>query len=120
MRGLTIILTEAMPERFRTALMMAMTHQALGGRARLFLQYEAVTLLRPPIDAPGDTAHAATGLPSLAEIVEEAFATGIEIVVCQTGLHLTGCHAGEFDSRCHFGGLASVMADLGEDRLLAL
>ncbi len=120
MRGLTIILTENVPERLRGGLMIALTHQALGGRARLFFQFEAVALLLPPISASADPAHLAAGLPSLAALIDDALISGVELILCQTGLHLTDARADQFDPRCTFGGLASILADLGEDRLLAL
>lgn len=120
MRGLTIILTENAPERLRGALMIALTHQALEGRARLFFQYESVALLLPPIIASADPAHQAAGLPSLAALVDDALNNGVELILCQTGLHLTNARADQFDPRCTFGGLASILVELGDDRLLAL
>ncbi|WP_221792112.1 peroxiredoxin [Aquisediminimonas sediminicola] len=120
MRGLTIILTENAPERLRGALMIALTHQALGGRARIFFQFESVALLQPPIIASADPGHIAAGLPPLAALVDDALISGMELILCQTGLHLTNARADQFDPRCTFGGLASILATLGEDRLLAL
>ncbi len=119
MRGLTIILAEAAPERFRTALSIAAAHAALGGGARLFLQAEAVALLAP-MAAPGDAAHAAVGLPTLATLLDESLGLGVAIVACQSGLHLTGVAADALDPRVQFGGLVSVMQDLGDDRLLCV
>lgn len=119
-RGLTIILTEAAPERLRGALMMALTNVALGARARLFLQFETVGLLCAPITSTHDADHMTIGLPSLAQLVDDALTQGVEIVLCQTGLHLTGRIAEEFDPRCHFAGIASLMAEIANDRLLAL
>lgn len=120
MRGLTIILTEAVPERLRGALMMALTNLALGGRARLFLQFEAVDLLAPPLASPRDEAHAAAGLPTLAQLMDDALTQGVDIILCQTGLHLTGRRAQDMDPRCQFAGIASLMAEIADDRLLAL
>ena len=45
MRGLTILVAAADPERFHAALSLAAAQAALGGRARLHLQGEAVALL---------------------------------------------------------------------------
>ncbi len=120
MRGLTIVVAAAEPIRFRTALELAAATAALGGHARLFLQGGAVALLRPPIVDAGDAAHAASGLPTLAALLEEALGLGVEIVACQSGLQLTAIDAGALDGRIGFGGLVSLLGELGEDRLVAL
>jgi predicted peroxiredoxin len=117
-RGLTIVLGEPLPERFRTALTLAAANAALGGRTRLFCQSEAVALLRPPIVGPADEAHAAAGLPVLAALFEEALGLGVEVIACQSGLALTGIGAGALDRRIGFGGPVSLLQTLGEDRLV--
>ncbi|WP_156678381.1 DsrE family protein [Sphingomonas profundi] len=117
MRGLTIIVADAAPERFRTALSIAAAQAALGGGARLFLQGAAVALLRGG-EVPGDAAHAAAGLPALALLLEEALALGVTLVACQSGLHLAGLDAASLDPRIEQGGLVSLLQGLGDDRLL--
>ena len=116
-RGMTIVLVEPAPERFRGALTLAAAQAALGGRTRLFCQGAAVALLVPPIGAPGDVRHAAAGMPTLPELFEEALGLGIEFIACQSGLHLTGTDASTLDPRIAVGGPVSVLQTLGEDRL---
>ena len=65
MRPLTIIVTTPDAERLRGALTLAAAQAALGGGATLFLQLDAVALLRAPVAAPRDGAHRQAGLPSL-------------------------------------------------------
>ncbi|MDB5662186.1 MAG: peroxiredoxin [Sphingomonas bacterium] len=117
MRGLTIVVAQAAPERFRTALSICAANAALGGRSRIFLESAAVALLRTPIHAPDDEAHAAAGLPRLATLLDEAIGLGVEVIACQTGLQLTGADARDLHPAAAFGGLVSLLQGLGEDRL---
>jgi len=110
MPGLTIILLAEDAERFRGALMVAMTQRAMGGEARLFLQLDAVRLLTPPIIAPRDTDHRQAGLPVLAALLDEALDDGVAMTACQTGLALAGLTAGDLDLRIETGGLTSFLA----------
>jgi len=90
MRELRIVITTADAERLHGALVLAAAQTALGGRASVFLQLNAVALLREPIAAPQDEAHRAAGLPTLAVLVEEALGLGVSIIACQSGLALAG------------------------------
>jgi predicted peroxiredoxin len=101
-RGLTIIVSGADPDRLRSALGVAAAEAALGGRVRLFFDAGAVPLLRV--------------LPSPIEpMLEAGIELGIHVSVCQTGLAEQGI---TLDPRFQPGGLVTLMADLGEDRLL--
>lgn len=93
MRGLNIVLTVPDAERLRGALVLASTQAALGGDAAIFLQLDAVTLLRAPLAAPRDDAHQAAGLPRLAALLDDAMALGVAIIACQSGLALAGITA---------------------------
>jgi predicted peroxiredoxin len=115
MRGLTVVTIRA--DSFRAALELAAAGAALGGRARVFCQGEAVAALASP-HARHDADYAACGLPTLAEIVEEAFGLGVEIIACQSGLVLMGMRADMLDPRIGFGGPVSLLQTLGEDRLV--
>jgi predicted peroxiredoxin len=119
-RGLTILVANAAPERLRAALTLAAAQAALGGRARVFCQGDAVAALRPPIRGTADAAHATAGLPTLAELAEEALGLGVELIACQSGLALTGIKAATLDPRIAFGGPVSILQTLGEDRLIAI
>jgi predicted peroxiredoxin len=118
MRGLTVIVTT--PARLRAALELAAANAALGGRARLFCQGEAVAALALPMRDPHDEDYRAAGLPALAELFEEALELGVEPIACQSGLALMGVTADRLDARVGYGGPVSVLQTLGEDRLLAV
>ncbi|WP_010125149.1 hypothetical protein, partial [Sphingomonas sp. KC8] len=100
MTGLTIVVASADAERFRTALMMALAHNALGGSCRVFLQERAVALLSG--DDAGD--YAATGLPGQAAMLGDALDAGVAVIGCQAGLALIGAQADGFDSRIGWAG----------------
>ncbi|MDB5736789.1 MAG: hypothetical protein JWO65_457 [Sphingomonas bacterium] len=114
MRGLTLIVTK--PASFRAALELAAANAALGGRARVFLQGEAVGALAPLIDQH-DARYAACGMPTLAELFAAALDLTVEIIACQSGLALMGLTAATLDPRVTFGGPVSVLQTLGDDRL---
>ena len=90
MRELRIVVTTADAERLRGALVLASAQAALGGAASIFLQLDAVSLLKRPVTAPGDVAHGAAGLPMLGALIDEAIELGVSIRACQSGLALTG------------------------------
>ncbi|MBB3910014.1 DsrE family protein [Sphingomonas desiccabilis] len=118
MRGLTVLVATADPVRFRAALSTAAATAALGGRARVFLHEDAVVLLQASADS--DAARfAVAGLPSRADLVAIARESGVELLVCQSGLALTGLSMAELPAGTTAGGLVSLLATLGEDRLLA-
>ncbi|TVV74081.1 peroxiredoxin [Sphingomonas solaris] len=120
MKGLTIIAADLSSERFRCALSLAAAQAALGGRARLFCQGEAVALLRPPVQGIEDDAHEDAGLPTLDLLFEEALGLGVTIIACQSGMALTNTDARTLDARITFGGMVSVLQALGDDRLLCV
>lgn len=107
---LLLIATTDDAERLRGALTVACAEAALGGAARLFLQLDAVALLRPPITAPRDAAHVAQGLPVLAALLDNALALGVEVIACQSGLALAGLEAQALDPRIEMGGPVGVLA----------
>jgi predicted peroxiredoxin len=115
LRGLTVVVAE--PHRLRVALEMAAAAAALDARARVFCQGEAVLALSP-LRSRQDDDHIAAGLPTLAEMFEEAVGLGVEMIACQSGLHLMGVDAITLDPRIGFGGLVSLMQTLGDDRLV--
>lgn len=117
MRGVTIVLAEPAPARFRAALTMALATRALGGGARLFLEAEAVALLAGSDD--DDSRHHAAGLPDTRALIEEAFAAGVHLILCQSGLALAGLTAAALDPRFGYGGMVGLLADLRDDRLVA-
>ena len=114
MRGLTILVATADPARFHAALSLAAAQAALGGNARIYLHGEAVALLR------GSEAASATGLPTLSQLREEATALGVRLIACQTGLTIADLDFQDAGEGVEAGGLLTLLAELGEDRLLAL
>lgn len=111
MRGLSIIVATADAERFRAALVSAAALAALGGDARLFLQLDAVALLRAPIVAPADPAHAAAGLPTLAALLDDALALGVTLTACQSGLALCGMDASALPAGIETGGPVAFLRE---------
>lgn len=121
MRGLNVIVLTPDAERFRGALTIAAAHAALGGNAALMLQLDAVSLLAPPVHAPRDDAHRASGLPTLAALIEEALAAGVALVACQSGLALAGLSMDDLDPRVTAGGPVSFLQQMDPaDRLLLI
>ncbi|KEQ53165.1 DsrE family protein [Sphingobium chlorophenolicum] len=119
MRELRIVVATADAERLRGALMTAAAQAALGGAAALFLQMDAVALLRAPMEAPQDEAHRAAGLPTLAMLVEEALALGVALTACQSGLALYGLTVADLPQGVDVGGpIAFLQATDDQARLL--
>lgn len=119
MPGLNIIVAAAEGRRFCAALETAIAAVALGQRARLFLQSDAAALLRAPAGFAGDDARRAAGLPGLGELIEEALASGIEMVVCQSGLAVAGLTADRVVAGVRAGGVVSFLAAVAaEDHIL--
>ncbi|WHO39915.1 DsrE family protein [Sphingobium sp. AP49] len=107
-------------ERLRGALVMATAQAALGGDASLFLQLDAVALLAPPLAAPEDAAHRATGLPTLAELLAEALDMGVVLIACQSGLALSGLSADTLPTGMEVGGPLSFLQQTGDDARLLI
>lgn len=107
---LLLIATTDDAERLRGGLTVACAEAALGGAVRLFLQLDAVALLRAPVMAPRDALHAAQGLPGLAQLLDDALELGVEVIACQSGLALAGLEALALDPRIGTGGPVGVLA----------
>lgn len=118
MRELRIVVTTADAERLRGALVLASAQAALGGAASLFLQLDAVALLKRPVTAPGDTAHEAVGLPSLETLIGEAVALRVKILVCQSGLALTHMTADDLPAGIDVGGPVSFLQETDDEARL--
>ena len=120
MRGLTIVVADVSSERFRSALNLALATRALGGRARIFLDGEAVSIVRRPIAGWEDDAYEDAGLPTLPALCAEALDAGVRLILCQSGLAMTGAEPRDFDPRVEFGGMVGLLAELDQDRLVAV
>jgi hypothetical protein len=101
-RGLAIIVATADPTRFETALTLAASWAALGGRTRILLDRAAVRL---------------AGLGQQ-EGLETCFDLGTTVTLCQSGLAEAGLEASTLDVRFAYGGMVGFMADLDGDRLV--
>jgi predicted peroxiredoxin len=101
MRGAAIIVAGTDAPRFQTALTLAASYAALGGRVRLLLDGEAVRLA-----------------PSGGKLLDSCFDLGVTVTLCQSGLAAAGLGASALDPRFDYGGMVGFLADLGEDRLL--
>ncbi|SNS86288.1 DsrE family protein [Sphingopyxis indica] len=120
MRGLSLIVASGDGARLYAALETAMAAAALGGRVRMFVQGEAVALLRAPAGFAGDAARRAAGQPDLAQMIEEAAAMEVELIACQSGLALAGLTAGDLVPGARMGGLVGFLAAMDdEERLVA-
>jgi predicted peroxiredoxin len=120
MRGLTLIVAGADPRRFHAALAMAAASAATGAATRVYLHGDAVLLLVPPLRSPDDDRHRMSGLPTLAQILDEALELGVHMICCQSGLAMADIAADSFDARIETGGLVGLMGALGDDRLVTV
>lgn len=121
MRGLNIIVAAADAERLRGALVLAAAQAALGGEAAIFLQLDAVALMRAPLVAPRDADHRAVGLPDLAALLADSLALGVALSVCQSGLALCDMSATDLPEGIDIGGPVSFLQRTRDDaRLLML
>ncbi|KKW93417.1 MULTISPECIES: DsrE family protein [Sphingobium] len=118
MRALRIVLLTADAERLRGALVMAAAQAALGGEAAVFLQLDAVGLLRAPIVAPGDEAHRAAGLPWLGALVDEALGLGVTLLACQSGLALCGLSVADLPQGVEVCGPVGFLQQTGDEARL--
>jgi predicted peroxiredoxin len=109
-KRLAIVIADDNPERFRTALVTAAAHVALGGAARLFFQGAAVRLLRAPINDPDAERQSAAGLPTLVQLFEEATGLGIRFAACQSSLALLALSAADFDPRIDWSGMIGFLS----------
>lgn len=99
MRGLTVIMLTADADRFAGAMALASANAALGGRTRLYCHDAAVMLLEP------------------SAAMDAAIEIGVTIIACQSGLAAHGRPLPDF---AEGGGLVSLLATLGDDRLLSV
>ena len=113
MRPLLLIVATAEAERLRGALTLAAAQAALGGDATIFLQLDAVALLRQPVSAPRDAAHRAAGLPDLAALLEESLALGVRTIACQSGLAMAAMDAADLPQGIATGGPVRPVAGHG-------
>jgi hypothetical protein len=99
MRGLTVIVATDDPARFQAALTLACAQAALGGPAKLYFNEGAARLLAD-----------LTPLETAREL-------GVRVIACQSGLAEAGLAMPE---GAEAGGLVSLLADLGDDRLVTV
>ncbi len=119
MSGLVLVIGDESVERFRTALVMACANAALDRKARLFFQGDALRLIRLPMQDPDAPRQASAGLPTLAQLLDEALSLGVTIAACQSSLALLDLDTGDFDSCVEWGGMIGLLADiLPDDRLI--
>lgn len=120
MRGLTIIVATPDPARFHAALSIAAAAAATGAAVRLYLHADAVALATPGAVHPDATRFTAAGLPTLDQLRADALAMGVRIIACQTGLAMCATDAATLPQGIEAGGLVSLIASLGDDRLVTL
>jgi predicted peroxiredoxin len=116
MPGVMIVAAGADPARLHAALSLAAAWAALDRPARIFLQGEAVALLRE--DRPADKDESDAGLPTLRELIGECLALGVTIAACQSGLALSGMTAANLPEGVETGGLVGFLASQTDEQLL--
>ena len=115
-QGLSIVVAGTDPARLHAALSMAAAWAALDRPARIFLQAEAVRLLRP-VDAQEEEPKG-TGMPTLRDMLAESLKLGVAITACQSGLALAGLSAENLPAGVDTGGLVGFLAERGDDQLM--
>jgi predicted peroxiredoxin len=118
MRELRIVVATADAERLRGSLILASAQAALGGRASIFLQLDAVALLTPALQAPRDQAHGAAGLPTLGQLIAEALGLGVAILACQSGMALHGVSAQDLPEGVTISGPIAFLQETGDEARL--
>jgi predicted peroxiredoxin len=117
MQGLTIIVAGSDPARLHAALSIAAAWSALGRPAHIFLQADAVALLRAN-DRQADDRYRGVGMATVSELVEETLSLGVSVTACQSGLALAGMEAGDLPEGIETGGLVELLSTRREDQLL--
>jgi predicted peroxiredoxin len=120
MRGVAIIVTQDSMSQWRSALSIGSAVAASGARAQLHLHERAVTLVTHPPTDPDDGDYQRAGLPTLADLLETAFALGVLLSACQSGLALVGAASDSLDPRIAIGGLLEFLTSVNEDHLMSL
>jgi predicted peroxiredoxin len=116
MPGVMIVAAGADPARLHAALSLAAAWAALDRPARIFLQADAVGLLREGEAADKD--HEDAGMPTLCELVRECLALGVSIAACQSGLALAGMTAADLPDGVETSGLVGFLASQTDEQLL--
>ena len=120
MTGLAIIVSTADQARFRAAMTLALTQSALGGRVRVYAHETAVPMLARSVRADDDSdTLAENGLPDRLDLIAIALEADVAVIACQTGMAIAGLAVEDLVDGVESGGLMSVMATLGDDRLVA-
>jgi predicted peroxiredoxin len=119
-RPLRIVVTTDDAERLRGALMLAGAQAALGCAATVFLQLDAVVLVRGAMGAPRDGAHRDAGLPTLAQLLEEAMALGVEISACQSGMAVQGMTMADLPEGFKVTGPVAFLQATGDEARLLI
>lgn len=101
LRGLTVIAADGDAARFAAAIELVASWAALGGGARLFCRGGSVQRLNDPALA-------------------EAMSCDVQVIACQSALAEHAIDLSTHDPRIEAGGMVSLLATLGEDRLVVL
>jgi predicted peroxiredoxin len=117
--GLNIVVAGEDPTRLHAALSVAAAWVALGRPARIFLQSEAVALLGED-SGEADRRRTDSGIPTLAELLEETLALGASVIACQSGLALAGLSANDLPTGVDLGGLVDFLAKCRPDDQLMM
>jgi predicted peroxiredoxin len=117
-RALVLIVAEDREARLHAALSLAAAASALGRKALVFFQAEAVALAKHDARFAGDTERALFGAATIVELFESCLDLGVELYACQTGLYQQGMTHEELRAGVEPSGLVAVLQLAPEAELL--
>ena len=120
MKGLTLLVHTDDIARFRAGLAVALAYAALGGSARIYCHEASVTLLARTIRDADRAMPPVPTAPDRLALIAMAREAAIPLIACQTGLAVSGLALADLADGVEAGGLVSLMAAAGEDRLLSI
>ena len=117
-RPLALVIGSSDGPRLHAALSLAAAAAALGRPVALYFHGEAVAALAVDSRFVGDERLAATGMPTVADLVDTVLALGVGITACQSGLALTGLEAKRLMAGVDAGGLVEFLGRHSDWELL--
>jgi peroxiredoxin family protein len=123
MSALGVLLISGGHERAHYALMTAAAAAAIGREVTLFATNAGCRLFLDPTPLALDAREAAlgaTGVATLAELLEAAAAMGVRRIACEAGLRVEGLAGATLAPGVEVAGLVSFLAAVGEGQIVTL
>ena len=123
MKALGVLLISGGHERAHYALMTAAAAAAIGRDVTLFATNAGCRLFLDPTPLASDPREAAlnaTGVATLAELLEAATAMGVRRIACEAGLRVEGLSDARLVPGVEVAGLVSFLAAVGEGQIVTL